>query len=177
MSNRERSALNLDLNTDNFCRYLEENFNIDFANLICFDLNLFVPLSFISLQTQDDLKKHIDNRAQKLTDRSLAIFYYEDENSKWKMNDSTVLVIDSLRDDIIRLFKRKKSKSSGRYRYWIRCLFLSLPYKIIFSDSTDTTNNENNTQKSRKRKSSNSADMKEFSMERRKRQVVFNIFE
>jgi hypothetical protein len=113
MGSKERYNLNLEMNTDGFWRYLKGRFNEDFANLICFDLNLFVPLSFVGIGSLEGLKKHIGHRSKKCSENSLKIFFdHDDENSKLMMNDSAILVINSLREDVVELFKKKKKVSS-----------------------------------------------------------------
>jgi hypothetical protein len=62
---KEKVNLSLDMNTDSFWTYLKQRFNENFANLVCYELNFFVPSSFMSVEKIDSLKKYIDRRKGK----------------------------------------------------------------------------------------------------------------
>ncbi len=62
---KEKVNLSLDMNTDSFWTYLKQRFNENFANLVCYELNFFVPSSFMSVENLDSLKKYIDRRKGK----------------------------------------------------------------------------------------------------------------
>jgi hypothetical protein len=52
---KQNITLSLDMNTDIFWTYIEQRLNADFANLVCYELNFFVPLAFTSVENLDSL--------------------------------------------------------------------------------------------------------------------------
>ena len=107
---KEKVNISLDMNTDVFWDYLKQRFNEHFANLVCYELNFFVPMAFISVENLDSLTKYIDRRLEKLNENSIKI-YFEcegDSQSKIIMNKSYLMVLDSFREEVIQLINKKK---------------------------------------------------------------------
>ncbi|CAF3035216.1 unnamed protein product [Rotaria socialis] len=135
---KEKVNLSLDMNTDLFWTYIKQRFNKDFANLVCHELNFFVPIAFNSVENLDSLKKYIDRRLEKLDANSIKI-YFEHEGdcqSKLIMNNAYLMVLDNFREEITQLINKKKKPFGG----------------VTFSDSTDTST-DNHKMRSKKRKS------------------------
>lgn len=110
---KEKVNLSLDMNTDSFWTYLKQRFNENFANLVCYELNFFVPSSFMSVENLDSLKKYIDRRKGKLNANSIKIYFKCEDNSEdIIMNKSYLWVLDAFRQEVIQLFNKKK-KSFG----------------------------------------------------------------
>ena len=109
----EKVNLNLDMNTDSFWTYLNHRFNENFANLVCHELNFFVPLSFMSVENLESLQKYIDRRKEKLNENSIKIYFeHEDNSGDIIMNKCYLWVLDAFRQEVIQLFNKKK-KSFG----------------------------------------------------------------
>lgn len=110
---KEKVNLNLDMNTDSFWTYLKQRFNENFANLVCHELNFFVPSTFMSVDNLDSLKKYIDRRKGKLNETSIKIYFECEDNSEdIIMNTSYLWALDAFRQEVIQLFNKKK-KSFG----------------------------------------------------------------
>jgi len=110
---KEKVNLSLDMNTDSFWTYLKQRFNENFANLVCHELNFFVPLTFTSVENLDSLKKYIDCRKEKLNENAIKIYFEcEDNPEDIIMNKSYLWVLDAFRQEVIQLFNKKK-KSFG----------------------------------------------------------------
>lgn len=110
---KEEVNLSLDMNTDSFWTYLKQRFNENFANLVCYELNFFVPSSFMSVENLDSLKQYIDRRKKKLNENSIKIYFEREDNSEnIIMNKSYLWVLDAFRQEIVQLFEKKK-KSFG----------------------------------------------------------------
>ena len=171
MNSKLKSNLSLEINAGGFSNYLKHRFNEEFANLICLDLNFFVPLSLTFIENLDDLKKHIEEQRkhQRLFSKDLFPF----RKCQFQINHEQTLFNDD------QSFARRNHRTTGEKKpFWSVAQSnreddenFCLGQRTI-SDSTDTTTNDDKQQKAKRRRMSNVDDK----IPRRKRQVRSFLF-
>lgn len=140
MTNQNDLMLDLSMNAAEFRSYLTNRYLEEIANLICVELQCFVPISLASFTSRQSLKLHIKKSLPNVGERSRKLFYTqigENGNEKYEISAAVLNLIELLRKELncLLITAKKQSRLNFGKRRMSLTMFCQSSLLCIFSQA------------------------------------------